>query len=422
MWEQVNKKNKGSYSFFLRGMKQEKTISLRFRHGVDIDLKISTQLVISEKNWDKTKGWPKTKSDFDDKLRIETRLTQIKKSIDDAMDKADFDFVYNKDWLNRLIFSDSVGEKDQNHYLLDSFEKYKKFLLHRTKNGVVGASEGTIKNLNTTIKRLIKYEEHISYKLRLRDIDLIFHENYLEFARSVLKLGANSIGKDIKQIKTICFDEMARGIDIHPQLKSTKFYAPSEKAIFTTLTPDELIRIVNYKGKDYLENAAKWLVIGCWTGARVDDLLNLNSTNLIDYKDTKIIRYLQTKTGKIVALPIHPQVKEILQRNNGEFPRSISDVNFNLYIKEVCLALGMKELVNGALMNPITKRKEKGIFEKWQLVTSHICRRSFATNNFNILPNKLIMQGTGHQSEKVFLGYIGETETDHIDAYLDVWK
>ena len=99
---------------------------------------------------------------------------------------------------------------------------------------------------------------------------------------------------------------MARGTDIHPQLKSTKFYAPSEKAIFTTLTPDELIRIVNYKGKDYLENAAKWLVIGCWTGARVDDLLSLNSTNLIDYKDTKIIRYLQTKTGKIVALPIHP--------------------------------------------------------------------------------------------------------------------
>ena len=37
-------------------------------------------------------------------------------------------------------------------------------------------------------------------------------------------------------------------------------------------------------------------------------------------------------------------------------------------------------------------RKENGIFEKWELVTSHIGRRSFATNNYGKIPTSLIRQ------------------------------
>ena len=60
------------------------------------------------------------------------------------------------------------------------------------------------------------------------------------------------------------------------------------------------------------------------------------------------------------------------------------------------------------------KRTVKGVFEKWQLVGSHTCRRSFATNLYGKLETVFIMQMTGHTKESTFLAYIGKTATDYL--------
>ena len=52
------------------------------------------------------------------------------------------------------------------------------------------------------------------------------------------------------------------------------------------------------------------------------------------------------------------------------------------------------------------------MYSKNELVTSHIGRRSFATNNYGKIPTPLLMSATGHTTEKMFLEYIGKTETD----------
>lgn len=69
-----------------------------------------------------------------------------------------------------------------------------------------------------------------------------------------------------------------------------------------------------------------------------------------------------------------------------------------------------------------THLKETGTFEKWELIRSHTCRRSFATNHYNKLSNKLIMAVTGHATERMLLNYIGETENDHLDDFLSAWN
>ena len=58
------------------------------------------------------------------------------------------------------------------------------------------------------------------------------------------------------------------------------------------------------------------------------------------------------------------------------------------------------------------KRTEKGKFEKWELVSSHIGRRSYATNNFDKIPLRLVMNVTGHTTEKMFLNYVGKSNKD----------
>src|SRR5574343_480823 len=367
----MTKKKRGSYSFFLRGTNDLKSIVLRFRFGRETDLKIALSEKVNEKYWDKNKGCIKTNSSFYEKNALELRLNQIKFLIDKAMDSMRDSDDYTSDWLKNTVENSNVSIEENNYFLTDELEA---------------------------------------------------HKNYSGFASNVLGLAQNSIGKDINQVKTICYDARDRGIAINPNVFSRRFNAPSEKTIFTTLTPDELKVIAEYKGLNYLENARDWLIIGCWTGCRVGDLMSLTEKNVIDYKDTRIIKYTQRKTGKTVALPIHPQVIEILDKNGGKFPRPISDVNFNKYIKKVALKQGFVQPIMGSRQNPKTHKKEVGIFEKWELIRSHICRRSFATNHYHILPNKLIMAATAHSSEKMLLRYIGETETDYIDAYLDVWK
>jgi integrase len=136
--------------------------------------------------------------------------------------------------------------------------------------------------------------------------------------------------------------------------------------------------------------------------------------------DVPLIEFTQVKTDKIMAIPLSKKVRAILEKRNGEFPRQISDQRYNEYIKEVCKIAGLDEVIKGSKQDTITKRKVKGSFPKYELVTSHIGRRSFATNNYGRIPTPLLMNVTGHTTEGMFLEYIGKTQTDksiHLAQY-----
>ena len=66
-------------------------------------------------------------------------------------------------------------------------------------------------------------------------------------------------------------------------------------------------------------------------------------------------------------------------------------------------------------------RKVSGTFPKYELIGSHICRRSFATNNYGKFTNAEIMAVTGHKSEAVFLKYIKITPSEHAQRMRDKW-
>ena len=57
-------------------------------------------------------------------------------------------------------------------------------------------------------------------------------------------------------------------------------------------------------------------------------------------------------------------------------------------------------------------RKKSGIYKKYELVTSHIGRRSFATNFYGIIPTSFLIYMTGHSTEAMFLNYIGKSNKD----------
>ena len=139
-------------------------------------------------------------------------------------------------------------------------------------------------------------------------------------------------------------------------------------------------------------------------------------------KNISLIEFRQIKTGKLMAIPLSSAVKKILAKRKGEFPKYVSSQDYNIYIKTICKTAGLTELVKGSKINKDILRKESGHFPKFELVTSHIGRRSFATNFYGVIPTPLLMNATGHTTEKSFLEYIGKTETEmakHLAFYFE---
>ena len=104
-------------------------------------------------------------------------------------------------------------------------------------------------------------------------------------------------------------------------------------------------------------------------------------------------------------------------------PSPLSEVEFNFSVKQIGKIIGLTQPIEGTLMNPKTRRKEKGVYEKWQLISSHTCRRSFATNLYLMnFPTLSIMKITGHTTEASFLKYIKVTPKEHAQKLLDHWE
>ena len=176
---------------------------------------------------------------------------------------------------------------------------------------------------------------------------------------------------------------------------------------------------------DALKNARKWLLLGCNIGQRGGDLLLLNETNFINRNDLEVIELKQQKTDKNVTIPVLPKTKEIIKDG---FPYKTSIQKFNKHIKEICKLAGINELIKDSKITVTEKgkgskekRKISGIYPKWELMASHVCRRSFCTNLYGILPTPLIMSISAHSSEKMLLNYIGKDSLDFAQQIADFY-
>lgn len=415
-----------SVNYFLKGKTEPKGIYVRLR-DTTIDLKVPTGYYIDSKYWniEKTeKVKIKQVSEFKERKNLSKNLHDLYAHLFNKYnDEKGTGIILDANWINRQIeLFKNPSKNDISYTLIGELEGYR----NRLKNKVNlktnrATSSGTIRNFNTTIYRVEQFQKLTNRTILLNEVDLTFHDEFTSFLSDKMNLSINSIGTSIKQIKTACVDARDRGLNINIQILSKKFNVIKEKTSFVTITESEIKSILNFKGANHLMNARDWLIIGLWTGCRVGDLMKLSTNNILTSTNgTKFIRYTQEKTGSQVDIPIHKDVDNILSLLKG-FPRPISKEKFNEYIKTVCRESGLTYAMEGSIQNPNTHKKETGTFPKWKLISSHCCRRSFATNHYNKLSNKLIMAVTGHKSEKQFLQYIGETENNHVEDFLKAW-
>lgn len=411
--------------YFLKGKGNPATIYLRFSNGRKFDLKKSTSLLINPAFWSNTKGGVKQISKFTGKKNLQNDLTGLQAYILKTYNE-DYSqgSVINANWLAEAInkYFNQSNVSDLN-YLSDFAE----FIIENlpTKvlaNGRTGVTANTLKRYRTIANKITAYETAKRTRLKVSDIDLKFYKDFKHYLNVNQKLNLNTTGRYISYIKALCYEAKEYGIKTNPDFEKKEFRPTKEKTTFVTLSENEIEKIFNSSFEaNYLNNARNWLIIGVWTGARVSDLLKFDKTNV----QNDFIEYTAKKTGQKIILPLHWQVKEILERNNGNFPKPISSQKFNDYLKKVCEKVELNDEVPGSKLTEIKKgvwRKQKKNFQKWELVSSHICRRSFATNHYGQLPTPVIMAVTGHTTEKMFLKYIGKTSKDNAEALNTFWE
>ena len=290
------------------------------------------------------------------------------------------------------------------------------------KNGKTGVTIATLKKYRTIINKIEDFEKYQKKRLKIIDVNLKFHEEFIYFLHNVQRLNVNTTGKYLVFVKTICLSAK-KYVKINKEIQYDEWRQPKEDVAFITLSETEINTIYDhdFSKTPYLENARNWLIIGVWTGARVSDLLKFTKDNI----ENGFIEYTAQKTAQRIVLPLHPQVVEILKNLNGEFPRQISSQKFNDYIKTVCEFAGINEMVEGSKLKqlkPKVWRKTKGEFEKWQLVSTHICRRSFADNHYGKLSTTVLMAVTGHTTEQMLLNYIKKAPLDKAEILKEFWQ
>jgi hypothetical protein len=52
--------------------------------------------------------------------------------------------------------------------------------------------------------------------------------------------------------------------------------------------------------------------------------------------------------------------------------------------------------------------------KKWETLSSHIGRRSFASNFYGKIPTSLLISATGHSNEEMFLKYINPVDNRRV--------
>ncbi|SMP16424.1 tyrosine-type recombinase/integrase [Chryseobacterium profundimaris] len=407
--------------YYLRTKSTNSRIQVQLSISRDLKLRTSTDLVINHSDWSSDTNLPKQNNPNN---KILTR--QLRELSNTLLNDYNSDYaagvLFDTNWLKEKLdkFFGRIDEKEDDNIFLNYIGNFVDF-----KKGIASYTASTIGKYNNLKVRFAEFQKKRKKNYLLEDISakvLIEFKNYLIVDCGLLDTTATRF---IKNLKTVIFDARNNGKTIHHQIAGfSTGTTNSEHKVFLSFQEIEKIKNVVTLNADW--NLAKdWLIIGCYLGQRASDLLRMNKRMIYTKTDTdgnafRFIEIKQQKTGEKVVIPLHHEVEEILKKHNDDFPPVFAGnidsnfVLFNRHIKKVCELAGLDDKVKGKAFNEIDKKNEITETEKFKLVSSHICRRSFATNFYGnkMFTTPQLMAITGHKSEAQFLNYIGRTADD----------
>ena len=429
---------------FIRNNKKE-YINVCFRlRDTTFDLHYKSEIIISPSDWDeKNQRIKKPSGNIQDEL---------KKRLIDLTDKVDARTKLIRD----LFLAEPNPESLTSEWLIDAIDKTMhpekhvnqevdilkpETVLSYIKNFVETAdkrkdkktsrllSPNTKKQYVTTEKHLINFAKHQKKKdYQFSEINEKFYTDFVNYltqkeytiktkrgdeVNEIHHYTLNSVGKYIRALKVMIASAKNSDAD------TSSFYVFNEDVDNVYLNEAELkqLKDFDFKSDQHLERVRDWFLLLAWTGSRFSDLDKIDKANI----KNGMITYRQKKTNTSVTIPLHPVVNEILQKYNYNMPESISNQKFNDYIKDACKRAKIDSLEN--FTRTVGGKLVTETMPKYELVSSHTCRRSFCTNMYlRGLDTLMIRSISGHKTEKSFLMYIKVSQQQHAEMMAKKWS
>lgn len=401
----------------LRGKdgKKPQPIYLIFRHK-SVKLTYSTGFKVLPKYWNTDKGRVKNVTHVPNRdtinnflndietecLRFAAELLQNKSTITTDVMKKHLDIYTGRlrdVGLNLFTFID------------DFIEKASK------KNSI---SYRTIQKYRTTQNLLLEFQKEYNKEITFENINYNFRDAFIAYMENIKDYSVNNIHKHFTVLFTFLNDATVRGLNKTLTYQNRAFRVDIKKEesqnIYLTETELQQMFDLDLTDKPRLERVRDLFLVGCWTGLRFSDFSELKAENIKD----DFIRIEQFKTGGVVVIPLHQMVRDILEKYENKLPKGISNQKMNDYLKELGQLVGLNEIV----AKGITKGGARVVktLEKWELLTTHTARRSFATNLYKSkFPAISIMKITGHKTEKAFLKYIKISPQENAEMLQAHW-
>lgn len=428
-------------NFRLRS-KANKNVSIKVRLSIDRNnvFELNTSFSINPKDWSETTGLPKQTNPENKILSSNLKKLDsfITKNLNTDLGNG---ILIDSNWLelkindcfNRVIKTDKGILTNHIQYIIDNANTRK------VKNKI-GLSPSTIKNYNLFKNIVLEYQKKIKKQIQFVEITKPFVDKFTNWLINTKKYSTNYAGKQLEILKTVCIDAEKNEIPVTPYSKIIPFFRESDKDRYIqTLSFDELELIKNIDLSDReqlnrfkkdnpeltknlsitpesLNNVRNWILLGCEIGQLGGDLLEITNENIRYNGKNYYIDIMQQKTNKSVTIGIiAPHVIDIIENN---LPKKIPHQKLNEYAKVICKLAGIDAVVKGTKLNTDTNRKELGNYPKYELISSHCFRRSFASNYYKKIPTAVLIGITGHSKESLFLTYINKREDKDSNADL----
>jgi integrase len=395
----------------------------RLTSGRQIDVCKKIGVSIATEHWDTTNQKIKNSYKLPNKDMINSKLFLLKSKI---TDKYNFDNlngeIIDGNWLGKAI-DEAFGRVPISAGKIETWKIYfLDFCTNWLKNESSKVNATALKQYTVFVDlHLTNYlkEDNLS-KIKIKEVSNKTIENFIDYL-----IGKNyapdTVKRHAKRFKFFLTRAENMNLQVNKNYKEPiKVSKESEsvKEIYLTEKEIESIFKLDYSKDILLDNIRDNFIIGLCTGLRVSDFNNnLNKSNIVD----GFIEIKTKKTGTAVAIPLHKYIVEILNKRNGNLPKQVNDVQFNESIKDVCQNAKINEITKGLLFDATTKRNKLDYYEKYKLVSSHICRRSFATNLFGKVPNYVIQAVGGWSTEKMMLHYIKKSNREQAEELKKYW-
>jgi site-specific recombinase XerD len=264
-------------------------------------------------------------------------------------------------------------------------------------------ADNTIKNYFQTVTHLERYQDKAlgGKKLTFADMDMKFYHRFLHHLNHKEGLRDNSAGGIIKLLKSYLRHAFKTGLLNNTAFEDFKVLKVDVPSTYLNLEELQVLADMDLSKTPYLDRTRDMFLVACWSGLRFSDCVKFRREDIQD----GMIRIRTEKTSELVTIPVNALVQSILDKYDGQTPPKISNPKMNKYLKTLGKKAGFDTIMTRTKVT--AGKKETEDVPRYQMITSHTARRSFATNLYKAgFPIAKLMKITGHKTESAFFKYI----------------